>query len=68
MLKNKVKYLLNNNNYNQEYKRNANTGERLKSEDSNLSLPNSSFIEKELNINSQYNNMDIDSLYIKSNK
>ena len=71
LLKNKVKYLLNNNNYNQEYKRNvntANTGERMKSEDSNLSLPNSSFIEKELNINSQYNNMDIDSLYIKNNK
>ena len=68
LLKNKVKYLLNNNNYNQEYKRNVNTGERLKSEDSNLSLPNSSFIEKELNINSQYNNMDIDSLYIKNNK
>ena len=71
LLKNKVKYLLNINNYNQEYKRNvntANTGERMKSEDSNLSLPNSSFIEKELNINSQYNNMDIDSLYIKNNK
>ena len=66
ILKNKIKNLLNNN-HNEEnyigYKINKN-----ENDDNNLSLPNSSFVQKELNIVSEYNNMDIDALLIKNNK
>ena len=66
ILKNKIKNLLNitnkEDNYIQ-YKIN-----KKEDDDNNLSLPNSSFVQKELNIVTEYNNMDIDSLLIKNNK
>ena len=36
-------------------------------EENNLSLPNSSFVQKELNIKNEFNNMDIDALLINEN-
>ena len=36
-------------------------------EENNLSLPNSSFVQKELNIKNEFNNMDIDTLLINEN-
>ena len=66
ILKNKMKNLLNitnkEDNY-MQYKIN-----KKEDDDNNLSLPNSSFVQKELNIVTEYNNMDIDSLLIKNNK
>ena len=66
ILKNKIKNLLNitnkEDNYIQ-YKIN-----KKEDDDNNLSLPNSSFVQKELNIVTEYNNMDIDSLLIKNSK
>ena len=66
ILKNKIKNLLNitnkEDNYIQ-YKIN-----KKGDDDNNLSLPNSSFVQKELNIVTEYNNMDIDSLLIKNSK
>ena len=59
ILKNKIKCLLNNNikeeNYNIKYNLNKN-----QNDDNNLSLPNSSFVQKELNIQTDCNNLDID--------
>ena len=37
-------------------------------DENNLSLPNSSFVQKELNIKNEFNNMDIDALLINENK
>ena len=36
-------------------------------DENNLSLPNSSFVQKELNIKNEFNNMDIDALLINEN-
>ena len=36
-------------------------------DENNLSLPNSSFVQKELNIKNEFNNMDIDTLLINEN-
>ena len=36
-------------------------------DENNLSLPNSSFVKKELNIKNEFNNMDIDALLINEN-
>ena len=63
ILKNKIKCLLNNNIKEENYiKYNLN---RNTSDDNNLSLPNSSFVQKELNIQTDCNNLDIDELLIK---
>lgn len=63
ILKNKINNLLNINNNEDNYlKYKINK----KDDDNNLSLPNSSFVQKELNIVTEYNNMDIDSLLIKN--
>ena len=40
---------------------------KIKNDENNLSLPNSSFVQKELNIKNEFNNMDIDALLINSN-
>lgn len=65
IIKNKINNLLNisknEDNY-IKYKRNKND------DDNNLSCPNSSFVQRELNIVTDYNNMDIDALLIHNNK
>ena len=45
-----------------------NNEKNLIKEENNLSLPNSSFVQKELNIKNEFNNMDIDALLINENK
>ena len=40
---------------------------KIKMEENNLSLPNSSCVQKELNIKNEFNNMDIDALLINEN-
>ena len=72
ILKNKIKYLLNNNNNinnnntsnNENYTNNIS---KKANDEYNLSLPNRSFVQNELNIVTDYNNMDIDSLLINNN-
>ena len=44
-----------------------NNEKNLIKEENNLSLPNSSFVQKELNIKKEFDNMDIDSLLINVN-
>ena len=44
-----------------------NNEKNLIKEENNLSLPNSSFVQKELNIKNEFNNMDIDALLINEN-
>ena len=65
IIKNKINNLLNisknEDNY-LKYKLNKND------DDNNLSCPNSSFVQRELNIVTDYNNMDIDALLIHNNK
>ena len=65
IIKNKINNLLNisknEDNY-IKYKLNKND------DDNNLSCPNSSFVQRELNIVTDYNNMDIDALLIHNNK
>ena len=63
MIKKKIKTLMNDNNYQAKY---INNKEKLNNEENNLSLPNSSFVQKELNIHAEYNNMDIDGLLINN--
>ena len=63
ILKNKINNLLNINNNEDNY---VKYKINKKDDDNNLSLPNSSFVQKELNIVTEYNNMDIDSLLIKN--
>ena len=63
ILKNKIKMLVSrDNNENNCLKYNIN--EKKDDDGNNLSLPNSSFVQKELNIQTEYNNMDIDGLMI----
>ena len=45
-----------------------NNEKNLIKEENNLSLPNSSFVQKELNIKNEFNNMDIDAHLINENK
>jgi hypothetical protein len=45
-----------------------NNEKNLIKEENNLSLPNSSFVQKELNIKNEFNNMDIDALLINEKK
>ena len=45
-----------------------NNEKNLIKEENNLSLPNSYFVQKELNIKNEFNNMDIDALLINENK
>ena len=66
ILKNKIKNLLNITNNEDNYTQYKINKKEL--DDNNLSLPNSSFVQKELNIVTEYNDMDIDSLLIKKNK
>ena len=75
MLKNKIKNLLNFNNniVNQNQnkinsKQNEIDNDDNENNDNNLSLPNKSFVQNELNIQTDYNNMDIDALLINNNK
>ena len=75
MLKNKIKNLLNFNNniVNQNQnkinsKQNEIDNDENENNDNNLSLPNKSFVQNELNIQTDYNNMDIDALLINNNK
>ena len=63
ILKNKINNLLNINNNEDNY---VKYKINKKDDDNNLSLPNSSFVQKELNIVTEYNNMDIHSLLIKN--
>ena len=63
ILKNKIKNLLNITNNEDNYTQYKINKKEL--DDNNLSLPNSSFVQKELNIVTEYNDMDIDSLLIK---
>ena len=44
-----------------------NKGSNIVKDENNLSLPNSSFVQKELNIKNEFNNMDIDALLINEN-
>ena len=66
ILKNKIKNLLNFTNKEDNYIQYKINKSEI--DDNNLSLPNSSFVQKELNIISEYNDMDIDSLLINNNK
>ena len=78
MLKNKIKNLLNyNNNNNNIVNQNQISKQKDMDNDNNdnndnnehnLSLPNKSFVQNELNIQTDYNNMDIDALLINNNK
>ena len=62
ILKNKIKnYLINHNDEDKYNKYNIN-----QIDENNLSLPNRSFVQKELNIHNEYNNMDIDALLINN--
>ena len=62
ILKNKIKnYLINHNDDDKYNKYNIN-----QIDENNLSLPNRSFVQKELNIHNEYNNMDIDALLINN--
>ena len=72
ILKNKIKYLLNNNNNinnnntsnNENYTNNIS---KKANDEYNLSLPNRSFVQNELNIVTDYNNMDINYFLINNN-
>ena len=68
MLKTKIKNLINNNNNEENYIKYNINKKQNDDNDNNLSLPNSSFVRKELNIQTEYNNMDIDGLMITDNK
>ena len=68
MLKTKIKNLINNNNNEENYIKYNINKKQNDDNDNNLSLPNSSFVQKELNIQTEYNNMDIDGLMITDNK
>ena len=75
MLKNKIKNLLNfNNNIVNQNQNKINSKQKEidnddnENNDNNLSLPNKSFVQNELNIQTDYNNMDIDALLINNNK
>jgi hypothetical protein len=74
MLKNKIKNLLNYNNNNNIVNQNQISKQKDMDNDNNdnnehnLSLPNKSFVQNELNIQTDYNNMDIDALLINNNK
>ena len=68
MLKTKIKNLINNNNNEENYIKYNTNKKQNDDNDNNLSLPNSSFVQKELNIQTEYNNMDIDGLMITDNK
>ena len=70
MLKNKIKNLLNYNNSigNQNHINNKQNEKNNDNYENNLSLPNKSFVQNELNIQTDYNNMDIDALLINNNK
>ena len=70
MLKNKIKNLLNYNNNiaNQNLINNKQNDKDNDNNENNLSLPNKSFVQNELNIQTDYNNMDIDALLINNNK
>ena len=70
MLKNKIKNLLNYNNNiaNQNLINNKQNDKDNDNNEHNLSLPNKSFVQNELNIQTDYNNMDIDALLINNNK
>ena len=73
MLKNKIKNLLNYNNNIIANQNQINSKQNEMDNDNdnnehNLSLPNKSFVQNELNIHTDYNNMDIDALLINNNK
>ena len=70
MLKNKIKNLLNYNNniVNQNQINSKQNDMDNENNEHNLSLPNKSFVQNELNIQTDYNNMDIDVLLINNNK
>ena len=70
MLKNKIKNLFNYNNNitNQNQIINKQNDMDNDNNEHNLSLPNKSFVQNELNIQTDYNNMDIDALLINNNK
>ena len=62
VLKNKLSHLLERNSNNENLSDNDNNKNDA---DNDLSLQNNSFIQKELNIENEYNNLDIDALLIK---
>ena len=63
ILKNKIKFLVSRDN-NENNCLQYNINEKKDDDGNNLSLPNSSFVQKELNIQTEFNNMDIDGLMI----
>ena len=64
MLKTKLKNL---SDINEDINLKMENDNKIKKEENNLSLPNSSFVQKELNIKNEFNNMDIDALLINAN-
>ena len=64
MLKTKLKKL---SDINEDINLKMENDNKIKKEENNLSLPNSSFVQKELNIKNEFNNMDIDALLINAN-
>lgn len=68
ILKNKIAYLLNNQAEISMNNKNNSKNELVTNEsDDNLQLPNSSFVERELNIKTEFKNLDIDALLINNN-
>ena len=67
VLKTKIKNFEINDNGNENINLNINSNNKIINDENNLSLPNSSFVQKELNIKNEFNNMDIDSLFINGN-
>ena len=63
ILKNKIKMLVNRDNNENNYLK-YNINGKKDDDCNNLYLTNSSFVQKELNIQTEYNNMDIDGLMI----
>ena len=64
IIKNKIKNL---SQINEDINLKFNKESKIIKEENNLSLPNSSFVQKELNIKNEFNNMDIDALLINGN-
>ena len=67
VLKTKIKNFEINDNGNENINLNINSNNKIINDENNLSLPNSSFVQKELNIKNEFNNMDIDALLINQN-